>query len=108
VRARPAGPDDLPGLTGVRGAAAADVGDVRVVSVPGGRAELEAAASELRGELMWVQPLEVDDREVGIEAVSPVDIIGAHDRWAMTLLGGRVILVRGLRDAPGRYLAGLR
>ncbi len=107
VPARPARADDLPGLAGVPGAAAADVGDVRVVSVPGGPRELEAAAEALSGPLMWVGPLVVDDREIGLLAASPVDILGREDRWALLVRGDDVVLVRGRQDAPERYAATL-
>ncbi len=107
VPARPARQDDLPGLGGVRGAAAADVGDVRVVSVPGGTPELEAAASALSGPLMWIEPLVVEGREIGFLASSPVNILGGEDRWALLIVGDDVVLVRGRRDAPERYAAAL-
>jgi serine/threonine-protein kinase len=107
VPARPARQDDLPGLEGARGAAAADVGDVRVVSVPGGSRELEAAASALSGPLMWIEPLIVDGREIGLLASSPVNILDGENRWALLVVGGDVVLVRGRRDAPERYAAAL-
>jgi hypothetical protein len=107
VPARPALADDLPGLETARGAGAADVGDVRVVSVPGGSRELAAAAAALTARLMWIEPLVVDGAEVGLLAVSPTDIVGAEDRWALLRVDGDVVLVRGLRDAPERYAAAL-
>jgi serine/threonine-protein kinase len=107
VPARPALADDLPGLQTVAGAAAADVGEVRVVSVPGGTRELGVAAAALTRRLMWIEPLVVDGAEVGLLAASPTDIIGAQDRWALLRVGGDLVLVRGLRDAPERYAAAL-
>jgi serine/threonine-protein kinase len=107
VPARPALADDLPGLETAAGAAAADVGEVRVVSVPGGTRELGAAAAALARRLMWIEPLVVDGAEVGLLAASPTDIIGVEDRWALLRVGGDVVLVRGLRDAPERYAASL-
>ena len=109
--ARPAADDDLPGLEGARGAAAADVGDVRVVSVPGGVQELTTAAAALAGYLMWIEPLELDGREIGLIAANPTDLIGSQERWALMTTtddGERVVvLVRGRRDAPERYAAAL-
>jgi hypothetical protein len=107
VPARPALADDLPGLETAAGAAAADVGEVRVVSVPGGTRELGAAAAALARRLMWIEPLVVDGAEVGLLAASPTDIIGVEDRWALLRVGGDVVLVRGLRDAPERYATSL-
>jgi serine/threonine-protein kinase len=107
VAAHPAAPDDLPGLAGIRGAAAADVGDVRVVSVPGGEAELRAAAEALSGPAMWIQPLEVDGRRVGLVASSPVDLIGTMERWALVATPGHAVLIRGHGEAPEDYASAL-
>ncbi len=107
LAAHPAAPDDLPGLRGIRGAAAADVGDVRVVSVPGGGAELRAAAEALSGPAMWIEPLDVDGRRVGLVASSPVDLIGTMERWALVTTPGHVVLVRGHGEAPEDYAAAL-
>jgi tRNA A-37 threonylcarbamoyl transferase component Bud32 len=111
VPARPARAADLPGVEGAAGAAAADVGDVRVVSVPGGARELAAAAAALADRGLRVDPLVVGGREVGLLAFTPVDLIGTEPRWALLAVTGRgrptVVLVRGPRDAPGRYAAAL-
>ena len=103
LAAHPAAPDDLPGLAGIRGAAAADVGEVRVVSVPGGAAELEAAAEALSGPAMWIEPLDVDGRPVGLVASSPIDLIGTMERWALVRTPGHVVLVRGHGEAAEDY-----
>jgi hypothetical protein len=109
--ARPAGGDDLPGLEGATRAAAAAVGDLRVVAVPGGEQELAAAAEALAERAMRVEPLVVDGREVGLVASTPTDLIGSQPRWALLTVTDRgderVVLVRGLRDAPERYAADL-
>ena len=105
--ARPAAADDLPGLGGVAAAAAADVGELRVVSVPGGAQELAAAADALSGPGMWVEPLEDDGAQIGLIVASPIDIVGTMDRWALRALGGHVVLIRGRGDDPARYAASL-
>ena len=105
--AHPASTDDLPGLGGVAAAAAADVGELRVVSVPGGAQELAAAADALSGPGMWVEPLEDDGAQIGLIVASPIDIVGTMDRWALRALGGHVVLIRGRGDDPARYAASL-
>jgi Protein kinase domain len=105
--ARPAPAADLPGLEGTRGAAAADVGGLRVVSVPGGERELASAARALSGSAMWIDTLEVDGAEAGLVAVPPLAFFGAEDRWALRVIDGHVVLVRGRGDAPERYAASL-
>ena len=105
--AHPAAADDLPGLGGVAAAAAADVGELRVVSVPGGAQELAAAADALSGPGMWVEPLEDDGAQIGLIVASPIDIVGTMDRWALRALGGHVVLIRGRGDDPARYAASL-
>jgi serine/threonine-protein kinase len=105
--AHPAAADDLPGLAGTAGAAAADVGELRVVSVPGGQGEMAAAAEALAGPGMWVQPLEVDGAPIGLVVASPIDLVGTMDRWALRALDGHVVLVRGRGADPARYAAGL-
>jgi hypothetical protein len=105
--AHPATADDLPGLAGSAGAAAADVGDLRVVSVPGGARELAAAAEALAGPGMWVEPLEADGAEIGLVVASPIDIVGTMDRWALRAVDGHVVLIRGRGGDPARYAAGL-
>jgi serine/threonine-protein kinase len=104
--ARPAAVDDLPGLEGASRAAAADVGDVRVVSVPGGARELDAAARALAA-TMWIEPLEADGAEVGLVAIPPLGFLGGEERWALRAVDGHVVLVRGRGDDPGRYAAAL-
>ena len=99
--------DDLPGLGGVAAAAAADVGELRVVSVPGGAHELAAAADALSSPGMWVEPLEDDGEQIGLIVASPIDIVGTMDRWALRALGGHVVLIRGRGDDPARYAASL-
>lgn len=105
--ARPASAGDLPGLEGVRGAGAADVGELRVTSVPGGAAELAAAAEALSGPATWLDPLEVDGAQVGWVAASPLDFVGVGESWALRTAGDRVVLVRGPGDAPAEYAAAL-
>jgi tRNA A-37 threonylcarbamoyl transferase component Bud32 len=105
--AHPAAVDDLPGLAGAAGAAAADVGELRVVSVPGGAGEMAAAADALASPGMWVEPLEVDEEQIGLVVRSPIDLVGTMDRWALRAVGGHVVLIRGRGSEPARYAAGL-
>jgi serine/threonine-protein kinase len=113
LAAGPARPSDLPGLSGGSEAAAADVGDVRVTSVPGGWDELAAARAALEGEGMQVDELPGDAGPVALIARRPFfeDILGQEPRYALLALDGpdgpRAVLVRGLRDAPELYASAL-
>ena len=56
---------------------------------------------------MWIEPLDVDGRRVGLVASSPVDLIGTMERWALVTTPGHVVLVRGHGEAPEDYAAAL-
>ena len=106
--ARPAPAADLPGLEGTRGAAAADVGGLRVVSVPGGgpRARLRGAGRS-RAPPCGSTPSRWTARRPGWWRSRRSTFFGAEDRWALRVIDGHVVLVRGRGDAPERYAASL-
>ena len=106
--AHPAAPDDLPGLAGIRGAAAADVGE-RAGGLGAGR----------RGRSSRPPPTALSGPACGSSRStstgpggagrrSPIDIVGTMDRWALVATpGGHVVLVRGHGEAPEDYAASL-
>ena len=104
---------DLPGLPVGPEAAAAEVGDVRVASLPGGWDELSAARASLEADGLRVDALAGDAGPVALIARRPFieDILGREPRYALLALSGpdgpRAVVVRGLGDAPERYASAL-
>jgi hypothetical protein len=113
LAAGPADPSDLPGLAAGPEAAAANVGEVRVTSLPGGWDELDAARAALELHGMQVDRLAGDAGSVALIARRPFfeDILGQEPRYALLALDGaggpRAVLVRGLRDGPEQYVSAL-
>jgi len=113
LTAGPARATDLPGLPAGPEAAAADVGDVRVASLPGGWDELSAARASLEADGLRVDALAGDAGPVALIARRPFfeDILGREPRYALLALRGpdgpRAVVVRGLGDAPERYASAL-
>jgi hypothetical protein len=103
--------DDLPPGVSPVDAVAATVGDVRVVSLPGGAAALADVRDALDGDGYGISTAEFEGRPIGLEASLPWDFFVDTDRYGLMVLrepaGERALVVRGDTDAVRDYMAGL-
>lgn len=111
VPAAPPAADDLPAGVSRLDAVAATVGDVRVVSLPGGAAALAAVGEALGDEGYRTSEATFDGRPIGIEAALPWGFFVDAERYGLMVLrepaGERALVVRGDGGAVSAYMSGL-
>jgi serine/threonine protein kinase len=103
--------DDLPAGVSRLDAVAATVGDVRVISLPGGAAAFAAVRDALAADGHRASEVRYEGRPVGIETALPWGFFVDAESYGLMVLrepaGERAIVVRGDGDAVRQYMAGV-